>query len=219
MKKIVLFLFLPLFVFSQSLKIENLRTEIYSKAGKNTLKKVQISLEFEGKNVKENESKIIDASNTIISSFFYEDLFTELGKLRFKETLQRFINKKYKLEIDGVYILALKGIEKFDIEELKSFLKDTEASDEQKEIAQKIIKKDEEKNTSTFDLKVPDDLKIPEIKALSDPSSLLVPDIDTQNLSVDSIDPKALELPSYEALPKMLQLKDKNISLDSNLSF
>ncbi|TQR28009.1 flagellar basal body-associated FliL family protein [Campylobacter sp. MIT 97-5078] len=213
MKKIILFLLLPLFVLSQSLKVENLRTEIYSKAGKNTLKKVQISLEFEGKNVKENESKITDASNIIISSFFYEDLFTELGKLRFKDTLQNFINKKYKLEIDGVYILALKGIEKFDIEELKSFLKDTEASDEQKETAEKIIKKDEEKNTSTFDLKVP------EIKALSDPSSLLVPDTDTQSLNVDTIDPKALELPSYEALPKTLQLKDKNISLDSNQSF
>ena len=86
--RILIFLFLSLFfIQAQSLKIEDLRTELYSKEGKNILKKIELSLEFEGENLEQNKLK--DATNTVISSFFYEDIFTELGKLRFNQSLSR----------------------------------------------------------------------------------------------------------------------------------
>ncbi|WP_273337251.1 hypothetical protein [Campylobacter avium] len=74
--RILIFLFLSLFfIQAQSLKIEDLRTELYSKEGKNILKKIELSLEFEGENLEQNKLK--DATNTVISSFFYEDIFTK----------------------------------------------------------------------------------------------------------------------------------------------
>ncbi len=97
MTKWLLIGLLPLFVCAESLKIEHLRTELYSKAAENTLKKIELSLEFEGENLRANENRLLDSTNTVIASFFYEDIFTELGKMRFKDTLIKFINKKYQL--------------------------------------------------------------------------------------------------------------------------
>ncbi|ECQ5758511.1 hypothetical protein FZV76_09495, partial [Campylobacter jejuni] len=71
---------------AQNLEIDKIRTDLYSKSGANVLKKVEISLEFDGNNLKENENKLIDAVNTVISGFFYEDIFTEIGKNNFKKT-------------------------------------------------------------------------------------------------------------------------------------
>lgn len=201
--RILIFLFLSLFfIQAQSLKIEDLRTELYSKEGKNILKKIELSLEFEGENLEQNKLK--DATNTVISSFFYEDIFTELGKLRFKQSLSRYIKQKYKIDIKEVYIIKLKGVQKFDIEELKSFLKDYEFKDN---------KEDEKKDEN---LKIDENLSIPKIDEIEDVGKILADE--NENLSVDEIDPSILEIPS---LPENieLQLKDKNLSLkDLNAS-
>lgn len=198
--RILIFLFLSLFfIQAQSFKIEDLRTELYSKEGKNILKKIELSLEFEGENLEQNKLK--DATNTVISSFFYEDIFTELGKLRFKQSLSRYIKQKYKIDIKEVYIIKLKGVQKFDIEELKSFLKDYEFKDD------KDKKEDEKKDDN---LKIDENLSIPKIDEIEDVGKILADE--NENLSVDEIDPSILEIPS---LPENieLQLKDKNLSL------
>lgn len=129
MKKVLFGLILPLFLSAEVVELEKLRTELYSKSGANVLKKIEISLEFEGKNIKANEKKLIDSVNTVISGFFYEDIFTELGKNNFKKTLSKFVDKKYKIKLNDIYILSLSGVEKFDLEEFKRFLESTEAKD------------------------------------------------------------------------------------------
>lgn len=126
MTKWLLIGLLPLFVCAESLKIEHLRTELYSKAAENTLKKIELSLEFEGENLLANENRLLDSTNTVIASFFYEDIFTELGKIRFKEALSKFASSHYGISVKNVFILSLKGIESFDLDELKSFLEDSE---------------------------------------------------------------------------------------------
>lgn len=126
MTKWLLIGILPLFVCAESLKIEHLRTELYSKAAENTLKKIELSLEFEGENLRANENRLLDSTNTVIASFFYEDIFTELGKMRFKEALSKFASSHYGISVKNVFILSLKGIESFDLDELKSFLEDSE---------------------------------------------------------------------------------------------
>ena len=129
MKKVLFGLILPLFLSAEVVELEKLRTELYSKSGANVLKKIEISLEFEGKNIKANEKKLIDSVNTVISGFFYEDIFTELGKNNFKKTLSKFVDKKYKIKLNDIYILSLSGVEKFDLEEFKRFLESTEEKD------------------------------------------------------------------------------------------
>ncbi|EJT1326510.1 hypothetical protein ACMF3D_001106, partial [Campylobacter jejuni] len=57
MKKIFLSVFLALSLNAQNLEIDKIRTDLYSKSGANVLKKVEISLEFDGNNLKENENK------------------------------------------------------------------------------------------------------------------------------------------------------------------
>lgn len=126
MTKWLLIGLLPLFVYAESFKIEHLRTELYSKAAENTLKKIELSLEFEGENLRANENRLLDSTNTVIASFFYEDIFTELGKMRFKEALSKFASSHYGISVKNVFILSLKGIESFDLDELKSFLEDSE---------------------------------------------------------------------------------------------
>ncbi|TXE78855.1 hypothetical protein FPD46_07400 [Campylobacter peloridis] len=137
MKWLVFLFFLQFSVLANSLSIEDFRTDLYSKIGNNTLKKIEITLEFEGDNL--DEIKIIDALNTIISSYFYEDLFTEIGKNNFKETLLKFSNKKYKTHIKNIYILKINSIQEFDLEELKRFLKDMDKTDIKEKVVSKKI--------------------------------------------------------------------------------
>ena len=161
MKKwLILGLFMSL-CLGESLKIEKLRTELYSKTAANTLKKVEISLEFEGEGVLANQSKVLDATNTVISSFFYEDIFTELGKMRFKEALTKFATKQYAVNVKNIYILSLKGIETFDIDELKSFLEDSETPANTRK---RQLKKAFEQNATSLNApKVPKIATIPQI--------------------------------------------------------
>ncbi|EGK8023327.1 hypothetical protein IO403_001512 [Campylobacter lari] len=148
-------------IYANSLSIEDFRTDLYSKVGNNTLKKIEMTLDFEGENL--DQKKIIDALNTIVSSYFYEDLFTEVGKNNFKETLLKFSNKKYKTQIKNIYILKINSVAQFDIEELKRFVKDLEKKDEdlketakQEEIQNilKVTKTSDQNNTQSKDINV-----------------------------------------------------------------
>lgn len=188
MKKIFLLAFLSLSLNAQSLELDKIRTDLYSKSGANVLKKVEISLEFEGEKLKENENKLTDAVNTVISGFFYEDIFTELGKNNFKKTLEKFIDKKYKIKINDIYILSLSGVEKFDLEEFKRFLESTEAK---------------EKNVGSEVKKALDNLEIPQAPAVPNISNIKAPQIDqlfkddnTQNQEDNGeIDINTLDIP------------------------
>ncbi|EAL0272088.1 hypothetical protein BVH42_08045 [Campylobacter lari] len=161
MRWVVILFFSFCSIYANSLSIEDFRTDLYSKVGNNTLKKIEITLEFEGENLE--EKKIIDALNTIISSYFYEDLFTEVGKNNFKETLLKFSNKKYKTQIKNIYILKINSVSQFDLEELKRFVKDLEKKDEdlKETIKQeenqnilKVTKISEQNNTQSKDMNV-----------------------------------------------------------------
>lgn len=190
MRTCLLLAFMSVLLFAQNVKIENLRTELYSKTTQGGLKKIELSLEFEGANLSPHQNKLLDSTNIIVASFFYEDLFTELGKMKFKNALSKFINKNYKLNVKNIYILSLKGIEKFDIKELKSFLKDSEQA------------KKKEQNTS---------IQVPKIPPLPDINTLLndtnenfkLDELNIQNIQKLQV-PQLLNLPSQE-----LRLKDK----------
>ncbi|EAI4448061.1 flagellar basal body-associated FliL family protein [Campylobacter lari] len=159
MKWIIVLLLMFFNIHASSLSIENFRTDLYSKVGNNTLKKIEMNLDFEGENL--DQKKIIDALNTIVSSYFYEDLFTEVGKNNFKETLLKFSNKKYKTQIKNIYILKINSVAKFDLEEFKRFINDLEKKDDntiktikQKEIQDnsKVAKNTDQNNTQSKDI-------------------------------------------------------------------
>ncbi|EAJ6452800.1 flagellar basal body-associated FliL family protein [Campylobacter lari] len=159
MRWVVILFFSFCSIYANSLSIEDFRTDLYSKAGNNTLKKIEMTLDFEGENLE--QKKIIDALNTIVSSYFYEDLFTEVGKNNFKETLLKFSNKKYKTQIKNIYVLKVNSVAQFDIEELKRFVKDLEKKDEdsketakQEEIQNilKVTKTSDQNNTQPKDI-------------------------------------------------------------------
>ncbi|HEG0607171.1 TPA: hypothetical protein SB587_000453 [Campylobacter coli] len=198
MKKIFLLAFLSLSLNAQSLELDKIRTDLYSKSGVNVLKKVEISLEFEGEKLKENENKLTDAVNTVISGFFYEDIFTELGKNNFKKTLEKFIDKKYKIKINDIYILSLSGVEKFDLEEFKRFLESTEAK---------------KKNVGSEVKKALDNLEIPQAPAVPNISNIKAPQIDqlfkddnTQNQEDNGeIDINTLDIPKITDIEEKIK--------------
>ncbi|TEY03504.1 flagellar basal body-associated FliL family protein [Campylobacter sp. US33a] len=170
--KILLCLFISVLAL-KALVIENFRTDLYSKSTINALKKIEMTLEFEGQNLEQNSAKIKDSINTVISSFFYEDIFTELGKNKFKETLIKFINKKYKLQIKNIYFISLNGVKEFDLEEFKRFLQNIDEKNEikgtkPKEEIQKMQKnqpfKIKQIDTLFQDENGSDDINLPSLK-------------------------------------------------------
>ena len=105
------------FLHAELYKIDNFRSDIYSRDTKR-LKPVEISLIFEGDDIKSKDYKIKDALNIVISSFYIEDLFTSKGKERFKELLKRYILKKYMIDIEFIYIQSLGIKESIDIDKI-----------------------------------------------------------------------------------------------------
>lgn len=140
MKWIIFSFIIAVNIFANTLSIENFKTDLYSKTGNNVLKTIELNLEFEGENLE--EKKIVDALNTIISSYFYEDLFTEIGKSNFKETLLKFSNKKYKTQIKNIYLLKVNSVKEFDIEELKKFLQELDSKEEKITKSQNLVKEE-----------------------------------------------------------------------------
>ncbi|MFB1646244.1 hypothetical protein [Campylobacter molothri] len=222
MKKILFCIFLCLNLNAQSLEISKLRTDLYSKSGANVLKKIEISLDFEGENLKENELKLIDSINTVISGFFYEDIFTEIGKDNFKKVLKKFIEKKYKININDIYILSLSGVEKFDLEEFKRFLESTEAkknnaSDEVKKVLENLSVPEVPQIKTSNNISIPN---IPEAKQIgqlfgnSNEDKKDDGEISPDSLNIPKINPLELEEKIKQDLiknpPKIFQ--EKNIS-------
>ncbi|EGO4877863.1 flagellar basal body-associated FliL family protein [Campylobacter lari] len=188
MRWVVILFFSFCSIYANSLSIEDFRTDLYSKVGNNTLKKIEITLEFEGENLE--EKKIIDALNTIISSYFYEDLFTEVGKNNFKETLLKFSNKKYKTQINNIYILRINSVSQFDLEELKRFVKDLEKKDED---LKETIKQEENQNilkvtkTSDQNNTQPKDMNVTQTSSVKDDNISFNQDVNTSKEAMDMI--------------------------------
>ncbi len=102
---------------AQMYRVDNFKSDIFSRETK-SLKQIEISLIFEGEDIKAKDYKILDALNIVVSSFYIEDLFTSKGKERFKELLKRYILKKYMIDIDFIYIQSL-GIKQYvDIDKI-----------------------------------------------------------------------------------------------------
>ena len=106
-RTLLIWLFLQSFAFAEVYEVSNFQSDIFSRDG-NKLKKVTLSLRIEGRDLKENDYKITDALNIIISSFYLEDLFTSKGKERFKSSLSRYLEKKYSVEADAIYLKKFK---------------------------------------------------------------------------------------------------------------
>ncbi|MBT0815738.1 MULTISPECIES: flagellar basal body-associated FliL family protein [Campylobacter] len=188
MRWVVILFFSFCGIYANSLSIEDFRTDLYSKVGNNTLKKIEMTLDFEGENLE--QKKIIDALNTIVSSYFYEDLFTEVGKNNFKETLLKFSNKKYKTQIKNIYILKINSVSQFDIEELKRFVKDLEKKEEdlkettkQEEIQNilKVTKTSDQNNTQSKDMNAT------QISSVKDGNISFNQDVNTSKEAMDMI--------------------------------
>lgn len=103
MRWVTLFLLLSSFVCADVIEIKNFESDLFSK-DRNRLKKIEFSLLFDGRDLKENRHKIIDALNIVISSFYVEDLFTSQGKEKFKTVITKYISKKYAVDIDDIFI-------------------------------------------------------------------------------------------------------------------
>ncbi|HEA6929236.1 TPA: flagellar basal body-associated FliL family protein [Campylobacter lari] len=188
MRWVVILFFSFCSIYANSLSIEDFRTDLYSKAGNNTLKKIEMTLDFEGENLE--QKKIIDALNTIVSSYFYEDLFTEVGKNNFKETLLKFSNKKYKTQIKNIYILKINSVAQFDIEELKHFVKNLEKKEEdlketakQEEIQNilKVTKTSDQNNTQ------PKDINATQTNSIKDSNISFNQEVNTSKEAMDMI--------------------------------
>ncbi len=90
----------------ETLSVEEFDVSIFSKLSKGTVQ-VQTSMIFEGRDVDINDFKIIDALNVVIGSFYAEDLLTSKGKETLKTTLIGYVQTKYALDIDNIYIQKL----------------------------------------------------------------------------------------------------------------
>ena len=106
---LTILLLINLSAFAEVYEVSHFQSDIFSK-NDNSLKKVTLSLRIEGRDLKENDYKIIDALNIIISSFYLEDLFTSKGKEQFKYSLSKYLEKKYSVEADNIYLKKFKII-------------------------------------------------------------------------------------------------------------
>ena len=118
-------------LFGEIYRVDNFQTDIFSKKG-NTLHKISLSLLFEGENLSQNDYKLLDALNIVISSFYIEDLFTSLGKERFKKLLRQYLLKKYMLDLDAIYLLKFDIVPKFDMQKLEQLLTKIEEREQKK---------------------------------------------------------------------------------------
>ena len=102
-KKLFLILIFCAALFADIIKVQNFEADLFSKRD-NTLKKIELSLMFEGRDIENKREPIIDALNIIISSFYIEELFTSQGKEKFKKSLIAYVSKKYDIEIEYIFI-------------------------------------------------------------------------------------------------------------------
>ncbi|EGK7562631.1 hypothetical protein IO476_001683, partial [Campylobacter coli] len=111
---------------------------------------------------------------------------------------EKFIDKKYKIKINDIYILSLSGVEKFDLEEFKRFLESTVAK---------------EKNVGSEVKKALDNLEIPQTPVVPNISNIKTPQIDqlfkddnTQNQEDDGeIDINTLDIPKITDIEEKIK--------------
>ena len=143
MKKIFALAFAAVMAFAETLSIDGLENDLYSRDKSNSIQKVSVSLRVSGRDVVDNEAYVLDAVNIVIGSFYLEDLLTSLGKEKFKETLVKYTAKKHSIDIDEVLIISLKTVREPNIEELLEALKNvktTGSKRSQKEQVEDILR-------------------------------------------------------------------------------
>lgn len=118
--RVLFLMFLCLCLNAKSITIDNFESDLYSKAG--GLKKIELKLKILGDDVESQIDYIKDGLNMVISSYFYEDLFTETGKENLKKTLIKYLAKKHSVNIDEVLIISLKSKDSAEI--IKNILKE-----------------------------------------------------------------------------------------------
>ncbi|HIP58854.1 MAG TPA: flagellar basal body-associated FliL family protein [Campylobacterales bacterium] len=123
MRKVTLLLLLSSFMLADVVEIKNFESDLFSK-DRNRVKKIEFSLLFDGRDLKENRYKIVDALNIVISSFYVEDLFTSKGKERFKTVIIKYISKKYAVDIDDIFIQQFKVKENVSVDAFIDALRD-----------------------------------------------------------------------------------------------
>ncbi len=107
MKKIILILAFAIYVFAQTIHLNNFTTDLFSKINKEP-EEITLSLVINGRYVQDEKYKVIDALNIVIGSFYAEELLTSQGKESFKKLLIEYAAKKHSVDIDNIYILKLK---------------------------------------------------------------------------------------------------------------
>ncbi len=124
-KKLFLISILFIFSFADLIKVNDFEVDLFSNKSTN-LKKVELSLMFEGRDIEGKREEVVDALNIVISSFYIEELFTSLGKERFKKALIAYASKKYDVDIDNIFIrrMVLKQENGVSVEEFIKALKE-----------------------------------------------------------------------------------------------
>ena len=105
-----------------NLEIKGLQADIYTK--NNGLKKIELDVEVISRDETLNRSAIYDALNVVVGSFYAEDLMTSMGKENFKNTFVKYVSKKHNIELEEVYIIALKFVNEIDIERIIKAIKE-----------------------------------------------------------------------------------------------
>lgn len=118
--RVLFLMFLCLCLNAKSITIDNFESDLYSKTG--GLKKIELKLKILGDDVESQVDYIKDGLNMVISSYFYEDIFTETGKENLKKTLIKYLGKKHSVNIDEVLIISLKSKDNAEI--IKNILKE-----------------------------------------------------------------------------------------------
>ena len=104
------------------MEIDDFEIDIYSTKIGDT-KKIVLNLAIEGRSVYESEIKILDSLNIIISSFSKETLFTSKGKEEFKKAFKKYLESRYAIDVDEIYIQKL-ILKEDDCDKLIKILRD-----------------------------------------------------------------------------------------------
>ncbi|NPA81531.1 MAG: hypothetical protein GXO31_02860 [Epsilonproteobacteria bacterium] len=121
MRKIFLIVFFLFYLNADTFEVRNFKADIYSKNSQ--LVKIDLSMVFEGRDLKVNQDRVLDALNIVVGSFFFEDLMTSKGKEEFKSLLIKYLDKKYGVEVDEILILKLMEADNITIRNLIKELK------------------------------------------------------------------------------------------------
>lgn len=106
------------------LQIRDFTTDIYSKTGPNTTKKISLNLEVIGRDMSDNEAYVLDALNVIVGSFYVEDLLTSRGKEKLKSEFIKYAAKKHSIDIDTVLLLGLRVVEDLSLDKVLAAIRD-----------------------------------------------------------------------------------------------